>query len=143
MWQKPQFTKRQINEAGRIIINPDATYDDFMYALGVIDNWRIAHAFPMNTFAVNLKRQVLDIEGALVVQRLKRLDTICGKLMRYPDMELFRMQDLGGCRVILPTIADVYRVKERLEIPECAMSLKNQRTIFRIRIRTLVIAGCT
>lgn len=115
MWQKPQFTKRQINEAGRIIINPDATYDDFMYALGVIDNWRIAHAFPMNTFAVNLKRQVLDIEGALVVQRLKRLDTICGKLMRYPDMELFRMQDLGGCRVILPTIADVYRVKERLE----------------------------
>ena len=115
MWQKPQFVKRQINEAGKIIINPNATYDDFVYALGVIDNWRIAHAFPMNTFAVNLKRQVSDIEGALVVQRLKRLDTICGKLSRYPDMELYRMQDLGGCRVILPTVDDVYRVKQRLE----------------------------
>lgn len=115
MWQKPQFSKRQINEAGKTIINPNATYDDFMNALSVIDNWRIAHAFPMNTFAVNLKRQVSDIEGALVVQRLKRLDTICGKMMRYPDMELYRMQDLGGCRVILPTIADVYRIKERLE----------------------------
>lgn len=115
MWQKPEFSKRQINEAGKTIINPNATYDDFMNALGVIDNWRIAHAFPMNTFAVNLKRQVSDIEGALVVQRLKRLDTICGKLMRYPDMELYRMQDLGGCRVILPTITDVYRIKERLE----------------------------
>ena len=30
-------------------------------------------------------------------------------------MELYRMQDLGGCRVIVPTVADVYDMKHRLE----------------------------
>lgn len=115
MWKKPEYSKRQINEAGQKIIDPNITVEDFADALDVIDNWRAAHAYPMNTFAVNLKRQVSDIDGAMVVQRLKRLDTICYKLIRYPDMNLYRMQDLGGCRVIVPTIDDVYKVKTRLE----------------------------
>ena len=132
MWKKPNFTKRQINDAGTTVIKPDITYDELISALEVIDDWRVAHAFPMNTFAIILKRKVADIEGALVVQRLKRLDTICGKLMRYPNMELYRMQDLGGCRVIVPTVADVYKVKERLETsqirhePKCPKDYINE-----------------
>lgn len=115
MWKKPEYTKKQINEAGQKIINPNITFTEFTNALDIIDNWRAAHAYPMNTFAVNLKRQVSDINGAVVVQRLKRLETICFKLRRYPEMNLYRMQDLGGCRVIVPNIDDVYKVKERLE----------------------------
>ena len=115
MWKKPEYTKREINEAGLTIINPDATAEQYDRALAVIDNWRTAHAYPMHTFAVNLKRKVADIKGSIVAQRLKRLDTICGKLIRYPTMNLYRIQDLGGCRVIVPTVADVYKVKDRLE----------------------------
>lgn len=115
MWKKPEFSKRQINNAGLTIINPNVTLDEYIAALDIVDNWRAAHAYPMNTFAVNLKRQVSDIDGAMVVQRLKRLDTICYKLVRYPEMNLYRMQDLGGCRVIVPTVDDVYKVKTRLE----------------------------
>lgn len=116
MWKKPEYTKRQINEAGKNVINPNTTDEEFAHALDIIDNWRAAHAYPMNTFAINLKRQVADIDGAIVAQRLKRLETICGKLIRYPKMELYRMQDLGGCRVIVPNINDVYTIKERLEM---------------------------
>lgn len=115
MWKKPEYSKRQINEAGHKIIDPNITDEERKHALEIIDNWRAAHAYPMHTFAINLKRQVADIEGAVVVQRLKRLDTICGKLKRFPDMQLYRVQDLGGCRVIVPTIADVYKVKNQLE----------------------------
>ncbi len=115
MWKKPEYTKREINEAGKKIIDPNITTEELGRALSVIDNWRAAHAYPMHTFAINLRRQVESIEGAVVVQRLKRLDTICGKLQRYTDMNLYRMQDLGGCRVIVPTIADVYKVKTQLE----------------------------
>lgn len=115
MWKKPEYSKKQINEAGRIIIDPNASENDRKHALAVIDNWRAAHAYPMHTFAINLKRQTADVDGAVVVQRIKRLDTICGKLKRFPDMQLYRVQDLGGCRVILPTVEDVYKVKERLE----------------------------
>lgn len=115
MWKKVEYTKREINEAGYKIANGNLSEDERNHCLEVIDNWRSAHAYPMNTFAVNLKRQVADIEGALVAQRIKRLDTICGKLIRFPQMELYRMQDLGGCRVIVPTVENVYEVKRRLE----------------------------
>lgn len=115
MWKKPEYTKRQINDAGKIYVNLDATVEERKEALKVIDNWRAAHAYPMHTFAINLKRQTADIHGAVVVQRLKRLATICGKLQRFPDMQLFRMQDLGGCRVIVPKLDDVYQVKSQLE----------------------------
>ena len=115
MWKKPEYTKKQINKAGKIIVNPNATEDERKQALEVVDNWRAAHAYPMHTFSINLRRRVADIDGAVVVQRIKRLDTIEKKLKRFPDMQLYRIQDLGGCRVILPTIDDVYRVKRRLE----------------------------
>lgn len=115
MWKKPEYSKKQINEAGHKIIDPNISEEERIQALEIIDNWRAAHAYPMHTFAINLKRQVAHIEGAVVVQRLKRLDTICGKLRRFPDMQLYRVQDLGGCRVIVPSIEDVYRVKSQLE----------------------------
>ena len=115
MWKKPEYTKKQINKAGKTIIDQNASEEERMHALEVIDNWRAAHAYPMHTFAINLKRQVAGIDGAVVVQRIKRLDTICGKLKRFPDMQLYRVQDLGGCRVILPSIEDIYRVKKQLE----------------------------
>jgi len=114
MWKTVEYTKKEINNAGKKIALDDLTDDEYAYYLKIIDNWRAAHAFPMNTFAVNLKHLVEDIDGAIVVQRLKRLKTIEGKIKRYPQMELYRMQDLGGCRVILPTIKDVYIVKKKL-----------------------------
>lgn len=114
MWKTSIYSKREINDAGKIIIKDAITEQEKTNALEVIDSWRSAHAFPMNTFAINLKHKVSNIKGAVVVQRLKRLDTIVGKLKRYPKMELYRMQDLGGCRVIVPTIEDVYSVVKQL-----------------------------
>ena len=115
MWKKLDYSNKEITRAGYVLIDPNATEDERCQSIKVIENWRVAHAFPMNTFAVNLRRQVSDIEGAIVAQRLKRLDTIRGKMARYPTMQLHRMQDIGGCRVIVPTVDDVYKVKERLE----------------------------
>ena len=39
--------------------------------------------------------------AAFVAQRLKRMPTILDKLTRHPMMKLSRMQDIGGCRVIV------------------------------------------
>lgn len=115
MWKKLEYSNKEITRAGQKLVDPNATAAELDECITVIENWRVAHAFPMNTFAVNLRRQVSDIDGAIVAQRLKRFDTIRGKLERFPDMKLHRMQDIGGCRVIVPTIEDVYKVKERLE----------------------------
>lgn len=110
MWKKHNYTNKRINKAGETIINPTATEEERREALKIVDEFRAAHAFPANTFAINLKKKVAHIPSAVVVQRLKRLDTITHKLERFPDMKLSRMQDLGGCRVIVPKISDVYDV---------------------------------
>lgn len=132
MWKTVAYNKKEINVAGRRISDKQLCLADRTHYLDVIDNWRAAHAFPMNTFAINLKHQVSGIEGAIVVQRLKRLDTIIGKLKRYPDMELYRMQDLGGCRVIVPTIEDVYSVKRKLTKSRIRHEVHNEKDYIAI-----------
>lgn len=115
MWESCGFTKSEINLAGRKIIAKNISSEERNECLKVINSWRRAHAYPMNTFAINLRHIVNNIDGAVVVQRLKRLKTIEDKLVRFPEMELYRMQDLGGCRVIVPSVEDVYTVVKRME----------------------------
>ena len=132
MWKTVEYSKKQINTAGQKVILDSISAAERHFYLGIIDNWRAAHAFPMNTFAINLKHQVEDIEGAIVVQRLKRLDTIIGKLKRFPSMALYRMQDLGGCRVILPTIEDVYSIKRKFQTSRIRHILHHEKDYIAI-----------
>ena len=127
MWKTVEYSKKQINNAGKKITLDTLGETERIECLQIIDNWRAAHAFPMNTFTINLKKQVKDIDGAIVVQRLKRLDTIVDKLKRFPNMELYRMQDLGGCRVILPTIKDVYTIKKKFQSSRIRHELHNEK----------------
>lgn len=132
MWKTSKYGKKRIEKAGRKIASETLTENERAECLEVIDNWRAAHAFPMNTFTINLKKQVSDIEGAIVVQRLKRLDTIVDKLKRFPEMSLYRMQDLGGCRVIVPTIEDTYNVKKKLQSSRIRHELINEKDYIAI-----------
>ena len=104
-WEIPKYSRKQIERAGQIIATKDSTLDDEKQALEILNNWRSSHAYPLQVIASNLRR---NNPNAIVVQRLKRLDSIAGKLKRFPDMNLYRMQDLGGCRVIVDNIEQVY-----------------------------------
>lgn len=103
-WKIPEHTKKEINKAGDIIRNNTASQLEQKKALGVIDNWRSAHAYPLHVFYMNLRRMAGKREDILVAERLKRMDSIVGKLQREKNMQLYRMQDLGGCRMVLPTL---------------------------------------
>ncbi len=48
--------------------------------------------------------------SSVTAQRLKRLASVEAKIRRFPKMLVSRMQDLGGCRAILPTADDVDRL---------------------------------
>lgn len=84
-------------------------------ATDVIDNWRAAHAYPMHVIYTHLRRLARNHTDITVAERLKRLDSIVNKLVREPTMSLWTMQDLGGCRFIVPTINDVYAYAEKYE----------------------------
>ncbi len=53
--------------------------------------------------------------SAIVTFRIKRIESIIGKLIRYPDMRFSRMWDIGGCRCILRDDNDVYKLKKIIE----------------------------
>ena len=114
-WKAPEYTKKQINEAGVIIRNDAASFTQRTEALIIIDNWRSAHAYPLHVFYMNLKGKAGSRTDILVAERLKRMESIVGKLKREEGMQLYRMQDLGGCRMVLPTLSEVYAYSEKFQ----------------------------
>ena len=125
-WKIPEYTKRQINEAGIVIRNATSSQEDRTEALKIIDNWRASHAYPLHVFYMNLRRKIGSRHDILVAERLKRLESIVGKLQREDGMQLYRMQDLGGCRMVLPTLNEVYKFSEKFETSRIRHELKKR-----------------
>jgi len=74
-------------------------------AVWITQNWRSSHAMPLLVFRKHLQKRAEKIHPkAIVAQRLKRFSSIMNKLEREPMMKLSQMQDLGGCRAIVPDI---------------------------------------
>jgi putative GTP pyrophosphokinase len=67
------------------------------------EEWRAAHSYVLNTFKPLLWRRVLG-KKIVVAQRLKRRTAIIDKLSREPKMELARMDDIAGSRLIFDSI---------------------------------------
>ncbi len=127
--QVPSVTK--VNKAGdvlrRYLGGHHFTLDEmdpFFQAFDVLETWRAAHAAPLQAATMGLRSRVTTagcLEVSRVSQRLKRIPTILSKLAREPKMELGRMADIGGCRAVLLSLDEVYRVLGRYQnrkVPE-------------------------
>ena len=115
------YSKSAINKAGRLLVDESINIAAKPGARQIVNSWRASHAYPINTFQATLRKRVAGLPGATVAQRLKRFPTILDKLLRQPNMSLARMQDIGGVRVILDTIADVREVEMKYKLPSKIM----------------------
>ncbi len=122
-WEISKYSKSEINKAGNVIADQSSSKEERDNALKILNNWRAAHAYPLHVVYNNLRSNNLD---AIVVQRLKRLESIIGKIERFPDMSLYRMQDLGGCRVIVDTIEQVYEAVKKYKNSRIRHKLKRE-----------------
>ncbi len=112
-WSEPQYGRSVVNGASKIWLNPETSSNDKEAALLVINNWRASHSFPLNTFQMGLRRRAKKVDDDVIVaQRIKRLSSIELKLRIRPTMKLTQMQDIGGCRAILRSVAGVRKVVE-------------------------------
>jgi hypothetical protein len=113
-FEKRQYSGKQIIKAGDMLRDIDQlTPEQQEWALGVLDNFRALHAMPLNSFQATLRQRIdrLGITDFIVAQRIKRKPTILDKLHRYADMQLKRMHDIGGIRVILPNLKELDALK--------------------------------
>lgn len=100
-WAAPHFSLSEFKAAGRNL--RDGV--DVDQAREIVWNWRSLYIPHLGKIKSSLVKKAKRIEvTAIVVHRLKRLVSIEEKLRHEPGMCITRMQDIGGCRVILPTI---------------------------------------
>jgi ppGpp synthetase/RelA/SpoT-type nucleotidyltranferase len=83
----------------------------------VMGRYRAAHAYPLKKVTMGVRVMVateLGDDAPRPGQRFKRMDRIIDKLRRYDTMRLSQMEDIGGCRVVLGSLDEVYAVVARL-----------------------------
>ena len=120
---KPEFpggSKSRVAKAGDAVRQRRATGDD----LAVIDAWREAHRHVLNTFQAMLRTRTRQTE-VVVAQRHKRKRTIFGKLDRYKNMALPRMDDVAGCRLIFPEVESLHKFRADLHKANFKHHLRN------------------
>lgn len=113
-----QLTKGQVTKAGEFLrahhegkITPELSD-----ALDIVGLWRESHVYPLQQAYMRLKQRALRVDSeATNSQRLKRIPSILDKLHRQPEMQLARMQDLGGCRAIVKTVYEVRQIAKKYE----------------------------
>lgn len=111
-----KISNSAVNRVGDIIRSgvKGVEYDE---AISVLDEWRKEHGALMDEYydkCVELNKK-LRFKNAIVAQRLKRLPTIMDKLNRFKGMELSRMQDIAGVRIVAENMEQLRRIEREIE----------------------------
>jgi putative GTP pyrophosphokinase len=117
----PGGSRGMVNRAGERVREGTTTDLD----VAVIDTWRAAHRPVLNTFQAILRTRTRGT-GIIVAQRHKRKLTIYDKLFRLPRMQLSRMDDVAGCRLIFPSISALRKFREKLHHARFEHRLRNE-----------------
>ncbi len=124
-WSAPRFSRKQVDAAGQFLILPPSVFDNLSDkvrefgpdddAMEIVNNWRASHNCPLYAIRKTLESRAKRITPlAVVAQRIKRLPSIQKKLQgnQYRHLKLSQIQDIGGCRAIMPTVAEALALQE-------------------------------
>lgn len=111
-----KFARADVKRAGKslsqTLLWADETEDALRSVFEVANSWRNSHLLPMRRMHSELVGQVRRAKtSGITAARLKRMVSIRKKLQRIIS-SLDEIQDLGGCRAIVPTMDDVRRLVE-------------------------------
>jgi hypothetical protein len=130
-----EYSMRDVRRAGEALagdlIWTDGTAESIRQVFRIANNYRDSHAYPMRKLRYELMGQIRTrkINGGLTVARLKRMPSVRRKL-RAISANLNQIQDLAGCRAILPSMDDVNSLTE-------AMRERSSHILHREDIQTI------
>jgi hypothetical protein len=106
-------SRGRVDAAGVLLATETVDGPKLQEGYATLNAWRALHSVPLAALYQTVYREArLVAPEPLVVQRLKRVESVIAKLQRFPQMKLSRMQDLGGCRAILTDVAESQRLME-------------------------------
>lgn len=110
-----KYTKGDVKRAGEFLRkNLDSiNIAEHNQAHEVLSYWRASHIIPMQAMIKSIRDKAYKIDpDAIIVQRLKRTPSIILKLKRENGMQLDRMEDIMGCRVVVASIKQVKELRK-------------------------------
>jgi putative GTP pyrophosphokinase len=108
-------SKSQVRNAGKRIAAVDGILAASSVDVDIVDEWRKAHLTPLSSIAMWLRKPSIDATGLAPAQRLKRRSTVLDKLIQGRASDASTMHDLGGCRLIFPTVQALQDFRNYLE----------------------------
>lgn len=120
------ISKREIARCGELLAKGECPENEQLNAIEALELWRGAHQYPMEQIESEVRSASSDLGGSLCASRLKRRETILGKLRRpNTHYSLRNLDDIAGCRCIVPSMDDVETVVERLRLKDGFEKIKD------------------
>lgn len=127
-WIKLEYSKKTVRRAGDYLISGEFDLDTYFVSYMTLDNWRSSHEYPIQSMLGYFRKKSFEIDSeSIVVRRLKRTPSILAKLKREHGMKLDRMEDIGGCRIVVSTKEKVYEVRDAIADGRTRNILRRQR----------------
>ena len=101
-----KYSNSKISKAGKTILS-STDKEEYSKAVEVINDWRSLHLPALDELKSVIESLLLSkrIRIYSVSRRLKRFSSIQNKLDRNPESKLGTLQDVGGLRVVVPTMS--------------------------------------
>lgn len=125
---EPRYSRKRVQRAGRDLCADQLTDTGYGLTMEILSNWRGAHRYILSIYN-NRFRQMLRRHGlhALVSSRLKRTPSIIAKLKRFPQMNLARMGDIAGMRIVVQNSSDLYKLIDLIDKGKTAKETQRER----------------
>ena len=113
------YSGNQVKKAGKVIRNAGNSNhltENLIAALDVMDWWRDSHTHALaEAFEVIVNLSASLEPNSYCSKRLKRYESLRKKLLRMPQASLSSLDDIGGCRAVIPNLYQVKNMVEKLE----------------------------
>lgn len=113
METEKKYSNKDYKRLGdRIRSNPrNIATDDLL----MLQSLRLSYKEPLSIIFTSVEKAAHRVDrNSICTYRVKRIESIVSKLLRFPEMQVNRAEDIAGCRCIMSTTEDVYKLYERI-----------------------------
>ena len=113
MEEKKKYSNKDYRRLGdRIRNNPEEISDDDLLML---QDLRIGYKEPLAIIFKSIEKTAYKVDNnCICTYRVKRIESIISKLLRFPEMQVNRAEDIAGCRCIMTSTDKVYELYDRI-----------------------------
>ncbi|MDE5571852.1 MAG: hypothetical protein K2I86_07390, partial [Prevotella sp.] len=111
--QSNKYSNKDYRKLGdRIRNNPkDVAEADLL----MLQSLRLTYKEPLAIIFNSIKKTAYKVDrNSICTYRVKRIESIISKLVRFPEMQVNRVEDIAGCRCIMSSTEKVYELYNKL-----------------------------